>query len=69
MMRPLPIGFTTRCTPNSSGILRMSSTEKSPPHKSPDNDNDDPPAVPLRVAVPMPVPMPEAEPRHGGLFD
>jgi hypothetical protein len=54
---------------HSSGILRMLSTEKSPPHKLPDNDNDDPPAVPLRVAVPMPVPAPEAEPRRGGFFD
>jgi hypothetical protein len=30
--------------------------DKGAPHKAPDNDNDYPPALPMRVAVPMPVP-------------
>jgi len=31
-------------------------TEKGPAHKTPDNDNDYPPSLPMRVKVPMPVP-------------
>ena len=28
-----------------------------PPHKPGDNDNDDPPAVPMPQQIPMPIPL------------
>jgi hypothetical protein len=45
---------------------RRPAQPKLPAHKPADNDNDDPPAVPMPQAIPLPMPVHEPLPRHGG---
>jgi len=45
---------------------RLAARPRVPDHKPADNDNDDPPAVPMPQRIPMPMPEQEPMPRHGG---
>jgi len=62
---PIPPERPGGSWPNAAPWSMAHALDKGAPHKTADNDNDDPPAVPASLAVALPVPG--FGPAHGAM--